>query len=220
MKPSHIIPIIGLLAFSSGVWAEMTEEVQLIQQQWAEVNYMPQGTSQQEQAKLTAFENLAKLATQTALNKSNQPEALVWEGIVYSSYAGTKGGLGALSLAKHAKKAYEAAIDINGDVLDGSAYTSLGVLYSKVPGWPIGFGSDKKAMELLKKGWQKNPNGIDSNYFLAEFMFEEEEDYQAAKSFLQKAQQAPPRPGRPQADAGRQQEISRLMAQIDEELSD
>ena len=220
MNTHHIIKSLCLLVVSSAAFAELTEEVKQVQSQWAVVNYMPQDTDEQQEAKEASFEQLAQLATQVAMNKANQPEALVWEGIVYSSYAGAKGGLGALSLAKHAKKSYEAAIEMNGEVLDGSAYTSLGVLYSKVPGWPIGFGSDKKAMEFLQKGLQHNPDGIDSNYFIAEFLFEEEEDYQAAKAHLLKARNAAPRPDRPNADAGRQQDITRLMAQVEEELAD
>ena len=204
-----------LTAMAVPSWAELTAEVKDIQSQWADVNYMAAGD-----AKEKAFEKLSLAASQVALKKENQPEALVWEGIVYSSYAGAKGGLGALSLAKHAKKSYEEAISIDGDAMDGSAYTSLGVLYSKVPGWPIGFGSDKKAMQYLKEGLARNPDGIDSNYFYAEFMFEEEDDYLTAKQYLLKAKMAAPRPDRPKADTGRHQEISRLMAQVEEELAD
>ena len=200
---------------SNSATAVLSEEVKQIQSQWAEVNYLPEGD-----AKEKAFEKLAQAATNVAMKSENQPEALVWEGIVYSSYAGAKGGLGALSLAKHAKKSYEAAIDINGDVLNGSAYTSLGVLYSKVPGWPIGFGSDKKALKNLEKGLEKNPNGIDSNYFYAEFMYEEEDDYVKAKKHLEKAQMAAPRVDRPKADQGRHKEIKQLMVKVDEELGD
>ncbi|MFC3193974.1 hypothetical protein ACFODZ_06955 [Marinicella sediminis] len=220
MKQHHILYTACLLFGSLAAQAELTDEVRQIQSQWAMVNYLPTASNEQQEAKEAAFEKLAQMATQVALKESNLPEALVWEGIVYSSYAGAKGGLGALSLAKHARKSYEAAIEMDGDVLNGSAYTSLGVLYSKVPGWPIGFGSDKKAMEYLKKGLQLNPRGIDSNYFFAAFLFEEEGDYQAAKQYLLTARMAPPRPDRPNADAGRQQEISQLMAQVEKELAD
>ncbi|WP_154224381.1 hypothetical protein [Marinicella rhabdoformis] len=214
MKTITQLFLFGILITNTAT-ASLTEEVKQIQSQWAEVNYLPEGD-----AKEKAFEQLAQAATKVALKKENQPEALIWEGIVYSSYAGAKGGLGALSLAKHAKKSYEAAINMNGDVLNGSAYTSLGVLYSKVPGWPIGFGSDKKALKNLEKGLKMNPNGIDSNYFYAEFMFEEEDDYVRAKKHLKKAQMAEPRADRPKADQGRHNEIEQLMAKVDEELSD
>ena len=56
---------------------------------------------------------------------------------------------------------------IDSNALNGSIYTSLGSLYYKVPGWPIGFGDNSKALIYLKKALQINPNGIDANYFYA-----------------------------------------------------
>ena len=58
--------------------------------------------------------------------------------------------------------------------LDGSAYTSLGTLYYKVPGFPIGFGDHKKARQLLEAALKVNPDGIDSNYFYGEYLFDED----------------------------------------------
>ena len=96
----------------------------------------------------------------------------MWEGIIVSSLAGEKGGLGALGLVKQAKAIYEHAIQIDGKALDGSAYNSLGVLYYKVPGWPLGFGDKDKAKELLQKALALNPQGIDPNYFFGEYLVE------------------------------------------------
>lgn len=202
-----------LMLFNFSAIAAMTDEVKSIQSRWAVVNYMPDGD-----AKEKAFDQLAEQADQATLVNHNLPEALVWQGIVYSSYAGAKGGLGALSLAKHARKAYEAAIDMNGDVLNGSAYTSLGVLYYKVPGWPLGFGSDKKAEQHLLKGLENNPDGIDANYFYAEFLFEETDRMKEALAYVNKAERAKDRPERPKADAGRREEIKRLKRAIEREL--
>ena len=79
------------------------------------------------------FEALAAKARQASEAIRGRAEPLVWEGIIVSSLAGEKGGLGALPLVKQAKALYEQAIQINGNALDGSAYNSLGVLYYKVP---------------------------------------------------------------------------------------
>ena len=70
----------------------------------------------------------------------------------------------------------------------------------------MGFGSDKKAVQLLQKALEINPDGIDSNFFYADYLLEKKE-YEQAEKYLLKAQNAAPRPGRPVADAGRQQEI-------------
>ena len=122
-------------------------------------------------------------------------EVLIWSGIVKSTYAGAKGGLGALSFAKASKADLEKALALNADALQGSAYTSLGALYYSVPGWPIGFGDDDKAEELLKKALALNPDGIDSNYFYGCYLITEGRN-EEARTYLLKAQQAPARPGR------------------------
>lgn len=102
---------------------------------------------------------------------------------------------------------------INENALQGSAMTSLGVLYHKVPGWPIAFGSDKKAEMLLKHALSLNPDGIDPNYFYAEFLFDEGE-YQQALEYANRAESAPARSDRPLADEGRHKEIAHLKQQI------
>ena len=117
------------------------------------------------------------------------------------------------------KKYYtEKALQLNAQALQGSAYTSLGVLYAKVPGWPIGFGSDKKAAQLLQKALEINPQGIDPNYFYAEFLADNR-DYAAAMRYLEQAAKAPARPGRESADLGRQQEIATLLAKVSKKLA-
>jgi Tfp pilus assembly protein PilF len=102
---------------------------------------------------------------------------------------------------------------LNPQALQGSAYTSLGALYYSVPGWPVGFGDDELAEELLQKALVQNPDGIDSNYFYGSFLVTEKR-YVEARQYLQKAQQAAPREGRALADAGRKQEIVEALASI------
>jgi tetratricopeptide (TPR) repeat protein len=159
------------------------------------------------------FEALAAKAHRISEAFPGRSEPLVWEGIVVSSWAGEKGGLGALSLAKQAKTLYEAAIRIDGKALDGSAYNSLGVLYYKVPGWPLGFGDKAKARELLQKALAINPQGIDPNYFYGEFLVETDHPDEAV-TYLERALQAPPRPGRQIADTGRREEVRSLLAKV------
>ena len=120
---------------------------------------------------------------------AGRAEPQIWYGIIAASYAGARGGLGALSLAKDAKKALEQALEIDPKALDGSAYTSLGSLYYQVPGWPIGFGNDDKAREMLDKALALNPDGIDSNYFMGDFLYRKG-DYAAAPGAEQGAQGA------------------------------
>jgi len=173
----------------------------LLQRDWATANCQLSGDAQ-----AAAFDALVERADAAVADSPESAELLIWNGIIKSSYAGTKGGLGALSLAKAARASLEKALEIDATALDGSAYTSLGTLYSKVPGWPVGFGSDKKAVELLEKALEINPDGIDPNYFYADYLLQKKQ-FEEAEKYLLKAQSAPPRPDRPVADAGRKQEI-------------
>jgi len=205
-----------LLLLSAQSFAENSPAFDLqllkIQQQWANINYSLQGKEQD-----TQFQLLIKNAQQFSAAYPGRAEAWIWQGISQSSYAGAKGGLGALSLAKEAKKSLEKALKLNDGALEGSAYTSLGTLYHKVPGWPLGFGSDKQAKILLEKALRINPNGIDPNYFYGAFLYDEG-DYKQAKKVLLQAQKAPRRDNRPLADEARQKEIAQLLAQVDKKI--
>jgi tetratricopeptide (TPR) repeat protein len=184
-------------------------ELLSIQQAWAKVNYeTPAGD-----ARVHDFDALEKRAEKFTHEHPTRPEALIWEGIIESSYAGAKGGLGALSLCKEARGNLEAALKLDPKALDGSAYTSLGTLYYKVPGFPLGFGDDKKAEQLLKKALELNPNGIDPNYFYAEYLYEQDR-YKEALQYLDKAAKASPRPGREGADKGRRAEVATLKSKV------
>ena len=105
MRRYFLITIITSLALAGGAFADIAEDVEYIELRWAEVNYLLEGDE-----KLEAFENL--VAKSEALIESNEESAelLIWSAIVKSSYAGTKGGLGALGLAKAAKAEFEAAM--------------------------------------------------------------------------------------------------------------
>ncbi|CAN5413281.1 hypothetical protein BH09PSE6_BH09PSE6_13790 [soil metagenome] len=159
------------------------------------------------------FESLASKAHALVETNPQRPELMIWEGIALSSWAGEKGGLGALSLVKRAKALYEGAIQIDGTVLDGSAYNSLGVLYYKVPGWPLGFGDKDKAREMLQKALQINPQGLDPNFFYAEYLVETKHSDDAVP-YLDKALQAPSRPNRSIADTGRREEVRALLEKV------
>lgn len=201
----------ALLAFATGHAAAgdpaFDAELLSLQQEWAKVNYdVPQGD-----ARAHAFDTLERRAEAFTQQHPGRAEALIWEGIIESSYAGAKGGLGALGLAKEARGNLEAALRIDPRALDGSAYTSLGTLYAKVPGFPVGFGDDDKARDLLRKALELNPGGIDPNYFYGEFLYEEGE-YAEALKYLDRAAKAPDRPGRERADRGRRAEIAALTA--------
>ncbi len=182
-----------------------------VQHTWAAINYQTDDTDQQ----LTQFESLIENARELVSASPNDAAALTWLGISQASAARAKGGLGALDYAEDAKENFEKAIAIDPAVLDGAALFSLGALYHKVPGWPVSFGDDDEAETLFKQALKVSPEGMDANFFYAEFLLDEGE-YSRAHDHLNKAQQAPPRAERPLADKGRRQAIDALLKVIKE----
>ena len=206
-----LAPLLALLSLAAplaGVAAPVDDAVAELQRDWEVIRYQTPAAERERR-----FESLAAKAHKASETFPGRSEPLVWEGIVVSSWAGEKGGLGALSLVKQARAIYEQAIQIDGKVLDGSAYNSLGVLYYKVPGWPLGFGDKDKARQLLQQALAINPQGIDANYFYAEYLVETKHADEAVP-YLERALQAPPRPGRQIADTGRREEVRAMLAKI------
>lgn len=184
-----------------------------VQTRWAEVNFTLSGNEQ-----IKAFNRLINYATETTKRYPQKAEIWTWLGIVQSSAAGADGSLGALPMAKDARKSLQHALKLDSHTLSGTAMTTLGVLYHRVPGWPISFGSDKKAKKLLTNALVLNPKGIDINYFYAEFLFDNKE-YELAEAHLKIAEKAPIKTNQPVADRNRRKEIETLLAKVSEKLS-
>jgi len=200
-----------LLAATPFAWAldqGGAHRLSVIQERWAEIQYrFP------EDRRAAAFEKLAADSAAFTRDQPNAAEAWIWNGIVTSSWAGAAGGLGALSKVKAARASLEKALQLDPNALQGSAYTSLGALYDRVPGWPIGFGDADKAESMLRKALVLNPDGIDSLYFWGDHLYRQGR-YAESRSALLKALQAAPRPGRELADQGRRGEINALLKEI------
>jgi tetratricopeptide (TPR) repeat protein len=198
-----IFLILTLILFSISAFADekLNAAIAQLQHDWAKANYHTAENAQE-----AAFKSLSEQAHQVTASNANAPEAMIWEAIILSGYAKAKGGLGAIKFAEKARDLLLAAERINPEALQGSVYTTLGSLHYKVPGWPIGFGDKKKAQAYLEKALQINPTGIDPNYFYADFLSEHGENAKAIE-YYKKALEAPARPGREDADAGRKQDV-------------
>lgn len=184
-----------------------------LQNEWAVIKYQTPSEEQQEKV----IEQLATKAAQFVAQNPGKAEPLIWQGIILATKAGIDGGVSALSDAKAARAALESAEKLDPRALNGSVYTSLGSLYHKVPGWPLGFGDNDKAKEYLEKALSINPDGIDSNFFYGEFLYDDG-DYARAQAVLEHGLKAPMRPGRELADKGRAEEIRELLVKVQKKL--
>lgn len=198
--------ITGSAALASNNKA-MDADLHAIELQWEHIKFDEDGSPNQ----FDHIDALAKSAAGLVAKYPGRVEPVIWEGIVTSEEAGMAGTLSAMGYAKSAKAILEQAYAKDPAALDAGAPTSLGVLYYRVPGWPLGFGDNDKARELLAQAVSLAPNGMDANYFYADFLISQHE-YAKAYKVLRHALSLPPQQNRPLWDKNRRAVIRELMA--------
>jgi len=187
----------------------MDADVMSINNAWAHIRYQVKDRNAQ-YSQLTALE---RQAHQMTVKYPGKAEPLLWEGIVVSEEAARASTLKQLGIATRARDILAKAYAINPRVADGGAAMSLGVLYYKVPGWPLGFGSTAKARTYFQQALIQDPAGLDNNFFYGDFLAQEG-DKVRARQYLQRALRAPANPDRPVWDAGRRNEVRALLAKL------
>ncbi len=194
--------------------AEGTQQgVRSLRDEWAQIKY---GMSKSEQ--LPAFEALIKKAEKLSAEHPNDASVALWHGTILSTYAATKGGMGALPFVKEARALLEKSISINPNLDMGLAHGVLGAIYYRIPGWPVAFGDKDKAKRYLETALQIGPQSIDNNYYYGDFLRDQGE-YAQAKKFLLTAQSFEPRKDRVAADRGRLTEIAESLKKVEDKLN-
>jgi tetratricopeptide (TPR) repeat protein len=184
----------------------MDADIHSVELQWEHIKFEEDGSPNQ----FAHIDALANFAATLVQKYPGRPEPLIWEGIVTSEEAGMANTLNAIGYAKKAKGILEEAYQKDPGALDAGAPTSLGVLYYRVPGFPFGFGDNDKARQLLAQAVSLAPNGMDANYFYADFLMGQHE-YAAAYKILKHAMSLPAQPKRPLWDKNRRAVIKELM---------
>jgi tetratricopeptide (TPR) repeat protein len=187
----------------------MDADVMSINNAWAHIRYEVKDRS----AQYNQLAALERQAHQMTVKYPGKAEPLLWEGIVVSEEAARASTLRQLGIATRARDILAKAYAINPRVADGGAAMSLGVLYYKVPGWPLGFGSTAKARTYFQQALVQDPAGLDNNFFYGDFLAQEG-DKVRARQYLQRALRAPTNPVRPVWDAGRRNEVRALLAKL------
>jgi len=206
------------LGLASAALAQGSADFEALGRSWAHVNYEIKDPREE----AAAARDLAAQADAAAKANPGRAEPLAWEALALLSEADARHNFGSLQLVGKARGLLDRAAAIDPNAIGrGSIYANLGSLYAELPGFPVSFGDARKAKVYLDKALAANPAGLDANYFYGDYLYRQGDASQAIQA-LEKALQAPARPGRPLADRGRKWEAEQLLDKIrrKEKLSD
>ncbi len=160
------IIFVVLLLLSAQCFAEsLKDSLESIESEWASIYY---STPRDKQG--VAYIQLLDKATSLVAQYPDTAEPIFWQAVIKATYADHQDAFSALNSIHEARDLLMEAIKINPETMSGSAYVTLGTLYYMAPVWPISFGDDNAAKQMLETALKINPDGIDANYFYGEFL--------------------------------------------------
>nr|WP_163503875.1 TRAP transporter TatT component family protein [Halomonas socia] len=198
----------GLLALASGPLLAYQSEVDSLKTEWESATTELRGGERRD-----ALSRLADEAEALAERHADQAEVLVWQGIILASYARERSGLGALGSARGARDALERAVELDPQGGNGSAYVTLGALYDRAPGRPLGFGNSNTAEQMFQRALEIRPDGIDVNFYYAAFLHEEGRS-EEAREHAQRAVEGEARADREASDEALRLEARTLLSRL------
>lgn len=201
----NLVFVVFLLLSTQCFSKSLNDSVREIEAEWASIYY---SSSKSQQG--PAYAQLLDKTTSLARQYPNAAEPLFWQAVLKASYADLQDPFSALSAIHEARDLLIKAIKINPNTMDGSAYVTLGTLYYMVPKWPVSFGDDDTAKQMLEAALKINPDGIDANYFYGEFLLQHNRPNDAA-IYLKKAATAPARAEQLYADSQLKEEARRAL---------
>jgi hypothetical protein len=216
---AFVIAIATLLLVALSVCVQASENPSLksellrLAHDWEHVKLQVSDRDDQERQ----MASLAQRAGQIAEQYENIPDPIVWVGIITSEQASMANDNGspikALELAKRARDILEKVEKTNPETMDAGASTTLGVLYDRVPGFPIGFGDKARARHYLQEAIRSAPNGLDANFFYGDFLYKHGEQSESVK-VLERALTLPELSNRPIWDKSLRATIRQILSEM------
>ena len=146
------------------------------------------GREEPKEKKLAIYTEAMEAAKKGVELAPNEAPPHYWLAVVYGLYGQEKGIMQSLNLIDPIKQECQAVMKIDPAYSGGGAYMVLGRLYFKVPG--LFGGSNKKAIQNLKKAIELGPDRLLNYVYLAD-VYIDKSMYNEAKAVLDQGLAAP-----------------------------
>lgn len=127
------------------------------------------------------FENCVAVADRAlALNK-NDVRGLFWKAAAMGKMAEDSGMVNALRMIRPMENLLLKVVTLDENYENAGAHRALGRIYHKLPGFPLSFGSNQKALMHLKRAHELFPRDVITRAFYAELLYDEGRKDEARK---------------------------------------
>ena len=119
------------------------------------------------------FERCIAIADQAISLNPNDVRGLFWKAVAMGKMAEDSGIVNAFRMLRPMEKMLLKAVTLDEKYENAGAHRALGRMYHKLPGFPISFGSNQKALAHLKRAHELFPKDIITRAFYAEVLYDE-----------------------------------------------
>ncbi|WP_374565688.1 TRAP transporter TatT component family protein [Nitrosomonas sp.] len=118
------------------------------------------------------FERCIITANRALTINPNDVRGLFWKAAAMGKMAEDSGMLNALRMLRPMEELLLKVVELDEKYENAGAHRALGRMYHKLPGFPISFGSNQKALAHLKRAHELFPEDVITRAFYAELLYD------------------------------------------------
>ncbi|MXS83717.1 hypothetical protein ABD07_11540 [Nitrosomonas oligotropha] len=122
--------------------------------------------------RIQLFENCIAIADQSLALNANDVRGLFWKAAAMGKMAEDSGIVNALRMIGPMEKMLLKVVALDEKYENAGAHRALGRIYHKLPGFPISFGSNQKALMHMKRAYELFPRDVITRAFYAELLYD------------------------------------------------
>jgi tetratricopeptide (TPR) repeat protein len=211
LKFLHIFIILSVIAGSAAAAVTPGGVGDRLGEAWATLKY----ESGKDPEKLAKVQALKEETARLAQRLPDAPDVFYWRAQILCLEAEIIHSAGSLDRMREARQLLETAERL--DPRSSAVKSLIGSVYYEVPGWPISFGSNEMAAKYLHEALALEPDGMDPNFFMGDFLLGSGRVADAVP-YLEKAAKASEKAAPSRVVVGRRQEIAAAIAKARKRL--
>ncbi len=136
------------------------------------LEFMQAQLERDKRRRLQLFEHCIASADRALMLDSKDVRGLFWKAAAMGKMAEDSGVLNALKMLRPMEELLLKVVTLDEKYENAGAHRALGRMYHKLPGFPISFGSNQKALQHLQRAHELFPRDVITRAFYAEVLLD------------------------------------------------